>query len=448
MPKKRDHGSGGLYYIPSRGLWRGVVDLEPDPITGKRRQKYVHAKTQRAAKEKLEEVQQEIREHGSPLDKTTTVADWARTWIDDVKKPHVDPKTLASYQGSVNHIISGLGRKRVSALKPSDVRDLREHVIGKGLSTSSARQAHMVLRMMLDDAVSERLAPRNVAQDVKLPSRSVVERGAIPTPQALAILRTAAAMENSAGSRWWFKLLGGPRQGEILGATIDDLDLKAGLYRVNWKLEELAREHGCPADDPCGFSRGAACPQARWKIPDGFEKRQISGRLHLTRPKSKTGRVVPLIPQLVEAIRRWLDATSDWPNPHGLIWRKEDGSPVLPSEDAQEWRDLLLAAGVLDETQTAPGASTITGHWARHTTVTVLASLGVDFQVIGEIVGHSSAQVTEIYRHTQAAEKMAAMEALGNVWSKAIGPAPKKGKKKAAKRSAASAAAPAPPAAD
>lgn len=420
MPKKRDHGQGALYYLPNRGLWRGVVNLDPDPVTGGRRQKYVHAKTQRAAKEKLEALQQEIRDHGAPLDKTTTVQAWATTWIDEVKKPHVDPKTLASYRGSVNHIISAMGKKRVSSLKPSDVRDLREHILGKKLSTSSARQAHMVLRMMLDDAVSERLTPRNVANDVKLPTRAVVERGAIPTEQALAILRTAAAIPDSAGSRWWFKLLGGPRQGEILGATIADLDLDAGLYRVNWKLEELSREHGCSPDSPCGRRRAALCPEARWLVPDGFEKRQVDGRWHLTRPKSRTGRVVPLIPQLAEAISRWLTATEGWPNPHGLIWRHSDGSPITPAQDAQEWRELLHAAGVIDAGQLKPGASTITGHWARHTTVTVLASLGVDFQIIGEIVGHSSAQVTEIYRHAHDTEKRAAMEALGGVWADAL----------------------------
>lgn len=55
--------------------------------------------------------------------------------------------------------------------------------------------------------------------------------------------------------------------------------------------------------------------------------------------------------------------------------------------------------------------------------MTILASLGVDFQIIGEIVGHSSAQVTAIYRHTHATEKRAKMEAIGGVWVDATGPA-------------------------
>ena len=55
------------------------------------------------------------------------------------------------------------------------------------------------------------------------------------------------------------ELLTGMRQGEILGATLDDLDLWRdktletpesgeiwiGTYTVNWKLESLDKEHGC-----------------------------------------------------------------------------------------------------------------------------------------------------------------------------------------------------------
>lgn len=417
MPKRRDHGQGGLYYIPSRKLWRGVVDLGYD-TEGKRIQKYVHAKTQRACKTKLDTLQAEIRDHGAPLDKQVTLASWATTWLETVAKPDVDPNTYTTYKAMVNRwIIPTLGRKKVHALKPSDVRALRTAIVDDaGRSSSTARQAHVVLRRILDAARSEKLCTSNVAEDVKAPRPGKSPRGAIPTEQALEILRTAAALPDASGSRWWFKLLGGPRQGEILGATLDDLDLDAGYYRVSWKLEALTREHGCDAE-PCGKRRGADCPRARWRVPDGYESRHLEGSWHLTRPKSRTGRVVPLIPQLVEAIRRHVEATADVPNPHGLIWRMPDGSPIKPRDDGQAWRDLLQAAGVITPEQNHPGGTTLTGHWARHTTITVLASLGVDFQLIGEIVGHSSREVTEIYRHADATEKAAAMAKLGTAWA-------------------------------
>jgi len=424
MPKERDHGLGGLYEIRGGTLWRGVVDLGFTP-DGRRDQRYVHAKTKSACSRKLEALKADIAEHGEPIGHSVKVADWAQTWLETVVKPDVDPKTYSGYAGAVkNWITPTIGTKRVSALKPSDVRAVRTAITAKGRSTSTARQAHIVLSMMLDAAKGEKLCRTNVAKDVRKPGKrdkgtEVATRGALTTEQTVAILHAAAASPE--GSRWWFKILTGQRQGEILGATLADLDLDAGLYAVSWKLEELRRDHGC-TDSPCGYTQPARCPSATWRIPDDFEMVHLTGAWHLTRPKSKTGRVVPLIPQLVEAIRRHLLATADQPNPHGLIWHNADGSPILPKDDGQAWRDLLVAAGIITPSEAVPGGTALTGHWTRHTVVTILASLGVDFQLIGEIVGHSSAQVTSIYRHALDAEKRAAMDALGGTWAEALTP--------------------------
>lgn len=437
MPKKRDHGQGALYQVTRKRrlkdgtvreytLWRGVVDLGIG-ADGKRGQPTVHAKTQREAKKKLDDLMDEIRENGAPADKQTTMAQWAPRWLEEIAKPNVDPKTYRNYRTAVTRrIVPLLGRKKVHAVTPGDVRALRKYVIEtQGLSSTTAREAHIALNGILSAAVVERLIRKNPADGVKAPKAAASTRGAIPTAQALDILHAAAAMPDAAGSRWWFKLLSGQRQGEILGATLADLDLDIGYYRVSWKLEALSREHGCAGgnDAPsCGKKRAAFCPDARWPVPDGFEKRHLTGAWHLTDPKSQKGRVVPLIPQLVEAIRRHLEATAGQPNPYGLIWHMPDGAPITPRDDAQQWRDLLQAAGVITAEQNKPKGTEITGHIARHTTITVLASLGVDTQLIGEIVGHSSAKVTEIYRHADQAEKIAAMAKLGTAWADALGP--------------------------
>jgi integrase len=437
MPKKRDHGQGGLYQITRTRklkdgtvreytLWRGVIDLGFDQ-DGKRVQPTVHAKTQREAKRKLDALQTEVRDNGAPLDKQVKLGDYAPRWLIDVAKPDVDPNTYTTYKSMVNRwIVPTLGKKKIHELTVADVRALRTAIVAAGRSSSTARQAYIVLRRILETARTERLCRTNVADDVKAPRAAKSNKGAIPGPQALDILRTAAAMPDAAGSRWWFKLIGGQRQGEILGATLEDLDLEGGYYRVSWKLEEIAKEHGCDGGDlapSCGKTRGFSCPQWAWRVPDGHENRHLQGRWHLTRPKSQTHRVVPLVPQLAEAIRRHLVATSDRPNPYGLIWRMPDGSPILPRDDGAQWRDLLQAAGVITAEENRPGGTELTGHIARHTAITVLASLGVDHQLIGEIVGHSSTKVTEIYRHVDQTEKVAAMAKLGTAWQDALGPA-------------------------
>jgi integrase len=424
MPKARQHGDGGLYEIRGGRLWRGVIDGGHD-ADGKRVQWSVTARTRPACARKLNDLRAEIAEHGAPLGKAMRLDEWSRTWLETVAKPDVDPSTYAGYASMVKRWINPtLGHKRVADIKPSDVRTLRTRMTDAGRATSTIRQGHIVLSMILDAAVSERLCRTNVAKDVRKPgarrgAKAVETRGAFTTEQSIAVLRTAAALSDAAGARWWFKMISGRRQGEVLGARLVDLDLDGGTYAVNWKLEALRRDHGC-GDEPCAYTQPARCPSATWRIPDDFERIPLSGAWHLTRPKSRTGAVVPLIPELVEAIRRHLAATAHLPNPHGLIWHDGTGAPILPRDDGQQWRDLLHAAGVIGADETRAGGTPLTGHWTRHTAVTVLASLGVDFQVIGDIVGHSSAQVTAMYRHAREGEKRAAMEALGGAWGAAL----------------------------
>jgi integrase len=130
---------------------------------------------------------------------------------------------------------------------------------------------------------------------------------------------------------------------------------------------------------------------------------------------------------MAEALRRYLEATKDVPNPYGLIWRRPDGEPITLAEDEQMWRNLLHKAGVITAEQTkpprsrAPGTPDIpTTHWARHTTATVLMELGVDAKIIGEIVGHTSEQTTRRYQHVSSPVAREAMGRLGEHWSKAL----------------------------
>lgn len=405
MPRKRNTGDGGLYYIKSRKLWRAtMVDKsgeEPRVIA-----KY--GRTSQVAKDKLQIVRDEIKTFGAPLDRTATVSVWSDRWLTTVCRPTMKPAGLAAYESVTRTwIVPTIGTKTVANLKPSDVRAVVSKIIAAGKSSSTARKTYNVLSGMLDAARYEGLCARNVADDVKPPPMAVSNRGALTTDQALAVLREAASVPD--GTRWWVALLGGLRQSERLGALISSLDLEAGEMHVDWTLEEITSEHGCGGI--CTYKRGASCPQARLKVPDGFEYIRLEGRLCLIRPKSGKPRTVPLVPQLVEALRRYITATKDVPNPYGLLWRHTDGSPILPYEDQEDWRTILELASVpLDRTS----------HWARHTTATVLMELGVDAKIVGEIVGHQSEKVTRHYQHVSSPAATEAMGRLGTHWSDAL----------------------------
>lgn len=429
MPKKRSSGDGGLFYIPSRKLWRGVIDVGfwPD---GRRRQKTVTSRTQRGAREKLEQIKSDLDENDTPLDRKTTLEAWSAIWLATICRPNLKPSALNAYESITRKwIVPTLGRKKVAAIKPSDVLAVHQAVREAGRSSATNRKVHNVLSGMLEAARLQGLAKRNVAEDVKAPAVLSKERGALGTEDARAVLLAARSLPD--GSRWWAALLGGLRQSERLGARIDSLDLDRGILKVEWSLDEIPSEHGCGTKDgtwPCGKARGGSCPQRRLKVPDGFEHIPLRGRLALVRPKSGKARSVPLIPAHIEQIREHLARTADEPNPFGLIWHKSDGSPHLPGEDGQAWRDLLFSVGMIDDEQRkepkdrAPGTPDIpTTHWARHTTATVLMELGVDAKVIGSMIGHVDAKTTQHYQHVSDELASSEMRKQETHYAKALG---------------------------
>ena len=416
MPKKRSPGDGGLYFIKSQGLWRGVVDVGYHP-DGRRRQKTVTSKTQAGARAKLKKLMAEIAEHGAPLDKTMTVEKWATHWLTTICEPNMKPKALQSYESAVTHwILPALRKKRVSALKPSDVRATTHAVIAAGRAVSSAQKVHAVLSSMLEAARLDGLCAKNVAKDVTPPGRGENERGALDTEVALKVLQ--AALHRPDGVRWWFAVLTGMRQGERLGATIDSIDLDRHEFTVRWSLSEVRFEHGCGGT--CGKKRAGSCPDRKLRIGRKLKHRQLDGRLCLVTPKSGKPRTFPLIDALERMLVDYLKANTS-PNPHGLIWHNPDGSPITDAQDQAEWRSLLLDAGVISIEQAKPPKEraegtpdTPTTHFARHTTATVLMELGVDAKIIGEVVGHVSERTTRGYQHVSSPAARAALEALGD----------------------------------
>lgn len=423
MPKKRDAGDGGLYYLKGRGLWRGVTDagFHPD---GRRKQAYVHARTQSAARQKLMKLIAEIAEHGAPLNKAMTTEAWARHWLDTVVRNTHKPRALSSYTSVVNTwIIPVLGRKRISLLKPSDVRSVMQAAYDAGRKPATAEKIHTVLSSMLESARLDGLIARNVVGDVRAPGPGESSRGALATTQALHLLEKATAHID--GTRWWVALLAGMRQGERLGATIDSIDFERHEFTVQWSLTEAKFEHGCGGT--CSAKRAGSCPDRKLIVMPGLRYRQLSGRLILVMPKSGKPRTFPLIQPLEEALKRYLAATAHVPNPHNLIWRNQDGSPILPAQDQAAWRALLSEAGIITPDQALAPRDRPTGtpdtpttHWARHTTATVLMELNVDPRIVGEIVGHGTVRVTQGYQHVSTEAARAAMNAIGAHFAKAL----------------------------
>lgn len=384
------------------GMWIARVELPSDGT--RRRRKQVARASKAEAIQAQREMLRELDRTGNLPTASPTLATWLDQWHARMVAPVLKPRTSATYRSYLDqHIIPSIGRIRLDRLTVQHVYRLHEAMEGKGLSTTTALQAHRILAKALGDAEREGRIGRNVAALATAPRRRLAVRPALTAEQAITLLRSVAEDPYEA-PRWSLALLAGLRQGEALGLTTDALDLDTGLLTVSWQLQRLKWAHGCGrrgSSWACGRVRAGSCPDRIMPMPADQEAHEVDGGLWLTRPKSRAGwREVPTVGILHEVLTRYLGNVE--PGRMGLVLHRGDGRPVDPSRDAQAWDAALRRAGLPD----------VPLHSARHTCSSLLAQLGVPEHIRMQILGHSSATVTRGYTHLTGAEAADAMGRL------------------------------------
>lgn len=396
--------------------------------------KWVSSKTYRECSRKISEMLKEQTTWGMIADKTTRLGEYMDEWL-EAKSHDVDPSSIEVYSSIIRVHLAPYRKTKVADVTPSMARrmldNMRNSMDGSPLSIERRQNAYNVMRQLFQSAVADRIIPTNPmlsvprpkSKDRRLSATRVAHsqnRTAFTVEQMRSMLETSSR-DLFTGAREWWRLLTGMRQGEVLGVVMDDLELHEvtmpdgssawqGYYTCNWKLEEMSKRHGCGEPDrngayPCGFKRAMMCPRYEWVEPDGFDKIPLQGRFCLTPPKSHRGKVIPVIPALGTVIHRYMEATKDIPNPHGLLFRRPDGKPIDANDDRADFRRMLAAAGISD-----PQHRYV--HECRNSVVSLLFSMRVDPGIIQRIVGHSSLEMSEHYRTVPVEELMESMETI------------------------------------
>ena len=375
--KYRTYGTGSLYYDAQRGLWIGQI-YDGWTSTGRRRRRRVTSRNKNTAREKLADLKYEV-EHGIYQEGgNTTVKKWCSHWL-DTRESQVRPSTLSIETAAIEqHVVPLLGTKLIKSLRPSDLTRLGEHIMDQGSSPATALRYQSVFQRALREAEREGLPVPRAILVAQKQSAGRPDRQAIPVKDALKIIKAAAGIPD--GVRWLLALLQGLRQAEALGLTWDMINFQEGTMRVEWQLQSL------PYLDKGDHGKG-------FRVPRGYEMRQLTGAFHLVRTKTLAGeRVLPLTPWVAGALTAWREQAPQ--NPWGLLFTTDSGQPVSRHADQRAWKQLQKKAGV----KKSDGKPYVT-HETRHTTATLLLAAGVEPEVIKAILGHSDIVTQAAYQH-------------------------------------------------
>lgn len=377
--KRRDYGTGSTYQRKSD--WRWVATIEHGYTASGARRRIavtsagcVNGCAQRCPhradiRRKLRDRRLALEQQGpSEVSARDTVKKWAATWL-ELQERRLRPNAYTATRSAVTKwIVPTIGHKRFDQLTPADVRAVANAQRKAGRSSSTQLRTHSVLMSLLRGAQLEGHPVPARLYAVEAPAVAVSDRIPIPVPHAVAMLQAATLIPH--GSRWVAAFLEGMRQGECLGLEWDRVDFTNGEIELSWQLQPLP--YRIKRDTSSGF-----------RVPDGYEARQLAGRLHLVRPKSKAGwRVIPMVPWMQTALESWRDQAPD--SPHGLVWPMLDGSPTPSKVDDEEFYALQSAADVHH-----PTGRWYTPHECRHSTVTLLVEANVDRAAIAAIVGQA-----------------------------------------------------------
>ncbi len=378
---KKANGEGSIYRREVDGLYVGSITLEG----GKR--KYFYSKKKQEVREKMNVALREKQQGTLIVAPQQLLSQYLTNWLEHGVEGVVRSRTYERYEEVVRlHIIPVLGKVKLQALRPQHIQTLKSKKLKEGLSATTVTLIQGVLHKALDDAVKQELIARNVCDLVSPPHEQSAETKPLDMNQIQKFLATAKGHPQEA--LFILALATGMRRGELLGLKWQDVDLSKGVLQLRRILS---------------------------RVPTKLRKKNSKPYVE-AEPKTKSGRRrIALAGFAIDALKQHRIRQDEMRRVAGDLWEDHDyvfGTPLgrhlSPGSSVLEpFKVLLKKAGLPD----------MRFHDLRHSTATLLLSLGVHPKVVQEILGHSKISMTmDTYSHVLPMMQKDAMDRLNQAF--------------------------------
>jgi integrase len=307
--------------------------------------------TKSAAKRWRADAQSALRRGAMTADRGPTLAEASECWLDALRAGQVrnrsgdefKPSAVRGYaQNLTRRVLPGLGHLRLSEVTTPQVQQWVDGLVAKGLAPATVDAALTPLRSIYRWALQRGYAVSNPTRGIHKPAVRPSQKAIASPAEAVAMIEAVPRHDRAL---WAVALLAGLRRGELIGLRWDDVDLAAGVLRVErgWDMEV-----------------GEVGPKSRV----GRRSVPISAVLHdyLAEHRMEcdgSGRVFGDRP-------RWVAAAND--------------------RARAPWTEAGLPAMTL--------------HGARHTFASLMIAAGVNAKALSVFMGHSNIAITmDLYGH-------------------------------------------------
>jgi len=374
---RRGHGEGSIYHR-SDGRWAASISLEG----GKR--KTLYGKTRREVQEQLKIALHQQQQGVLVTGPQQKVGQFLVHWLEDVHKHTVRPRTYERYEAIIRlHLVPGIGHHLLQKLSPQHLQAFYTKKLDAGLSPTTVISFHKMLHLALDKAVQWNLISRNVCDAVTPPHVKRFEIQPLNSEQVQQLL--AAAVGHRLEALFVLALATGMRRGELLALKWQDIHFATGTLQVRRVLTHM----------PAKLNGKGGYVEAEPKTEKSRRNIAIA-----------TFAVEKLKQHRIRQLEEKLKAGPAWTE-KDLVFCSMVGGHLLSSRILfAQFKALLKKAGLPD----------IRFHDLRHSSATMLLSIGVHPKVVQELLGHSQISMTmDIYSHVLPTMQQEAIGKLNNV---------------------------------
>lgn len=339
-------------YFQAR-VWDGTY------IGGKK--KYISIRSRKSSKDlenKVNAYKERISSREAVRNTDIDFVTYARRWM-DVYKNQREGNTKSMYNNIIGKHLSALDGVRLRDIDRIHLQMVINNASGK---TRTQQQIYMTFKQVLDSAVTDRLFPANVRDDIfnsiNRPAYTSREKRPLTSSERNALFKSDFCPQDKV---FVYLLYGcGMRRGEALALTIFDVNLKTKELTIN-KAHEFS-------------SRNAK--QKGTKSANG-------------------NRTVPIPDKIFPTVRDWVEYCRSAGQTYLFVMR--DGSPLTKSSYDKMWRRIIRAMRKVSEED----ITGLTAHVFRHNYCTNLCYQipKVSIKRIAQLLGDSERMVLDVYNH-------------------------------------------------
>jgi integrase len=372
----RGHGEGSIYKRKD-GHWAASITMEG------RKRKTLYGKTRKEVQEQLNTALHQQQQGTLVTTPQQKVEQFLVHCLEDVHKHSVRPRTYERYEEMIRlHLVPGLGHHPLQKLSPQHLQAFYTKKLQEGLSPTTVLSFHKMLHLALDKTVQWGLVPRNVCDAVEPPHVKRYEIQPLNAEQIQQFL--TAARGHRLEALFVLALAIGMRRGELLALKWRDINFATGTLQVRRILTHMPAK----LNDKGGYV-------------EAEPKTEKSRRSITIAPFA----LEQLKQHRVRQVEEKLKAGPAWTD-HDLVFSSTVGGHLHTSRILfAQFKQLLKEAGLPD----------IRFHDLRHSSATMLLSLGVHPKVVQEILGHCQISMTmDIYSHVLPTMQREAMSKLND----------------------------------